>query len=193
MNKSAGPVLLLVACLFGAGCVVQSVKPWLSDESLVEDPSLLGTWHDAEGKCTAFFTGASDSDSGYDVLLVQNGRDISRFVATLHRIDDTLLLVVGPGDPGNLNGCVLLPGHLLFQSILEGNSLRLHAIDLESFGDRAARSQAPLLAGGSPNDGYALTGTTADSEAFLRAQLADPEFFDAEPLYSFRKLPAATP
>ena len=50
-----------------------------------------------------------------------------------------------------------------------------------------------LVPGGSANDGFTLGGSTAEIEAFLRAQLADPEFFDAKPLYSFRKLPAAAP
>jgi hypothetical protein len=182
---------LVSACLLGAGCLVRSIQPWLSDESRVKDPSLIGSWHDAKSQSVAFFSESSSSDYDYNILWVQNGKDLSRFTASLHRIDDVLLLVVGPDDPENMNGCVLLPGHLLLKTTLEGDSLKFFGLDLESFEDRAAKAAIGLLPDGSISDGYTLAGATAEVEAFARAQLADPEFFDAEPLYAFRKLPGA--
>ena len=189
MKKRMGLSLLSAALLFTTGCLVRSVQPWLSDETRVQEPSLIGTWHNTNGASVAFFTGTPEE---YHILSVDDGKDVSRFTATLHRLDDTLLLMVGPEDPDNLNGYALLPGHLLLQAVLDGDSLKLHGIDLESFADRAAKAPLALLPGGSENDGYVLTGTSADAEAFVRAQLADPEFFDEKPLYSFQKLPAAT-
>ena len=182
-----GVALLLAVGLFSSGCEVRSIYPWLPDESRVEAPSLLGAWHDPKGNTVAFFTG---KPSEYEVM-VANGGDAARFVATLHRIDDFLLLQVGPKPPNDLGSAALLPGYLLFKAEIDGDSMQLYEIDLESFPDRAAKSRIPLLPGGSQNDGYVLTGTAADSEAFLRAQLADPEFFAEEPLYSFRKLPGS--
>ena len=193
MKIAARILPLLAAGLLCAGCVVRSIQPWLSDESRVTEPALAGAWHDAQGKCVAFFSDSDDSDWDYAVLLVQDNKDLSRFTASLHRIDDALLLAVGPENPDNLNGCVLLPGHLLLKAVCEGDSLKLYNVDLESFADRAAKSPVALVPGGSANDGFTLGGSTAEIEAFLRAQLADPEFFDAKPLYSFRKLPAAAP
>ena len=190
MKRIAASALLLVLLLLCAGCVVRSVQPWLSDESRVAEPSLLGSWHDAKNNVVAFFTGSPEE---YQVLSVNDGKDASRFVATLHRIDETLLLVVGPVNPDNMEGCALLPGYILLKAAFDGDSLKLFSVDLDSFADRAAKTPVALLAGGSVGDGFALTGTAAESEAFLRAQLADPEFFDEDPLYSFRKLPAANP
>lgn len=190
MKNRFGLALLLTALLSTTGCLVRSVQPWLSDATRVDDPSLLGSWRNPEGDNVMFFTGTPEE---YHILTVDDGKDISRFKATLHRLDDTLLLMVGPEDPDNLDGCALLPGHLLLKAVLAGDSLKLHGIALGSFADRAAKSQAPLMAGGSEADGFVLAGTTADTEAFVRAQLADPEFFDAKPLYSFQKLPAPVP
>ena len=68
---------------------------------------MVGSWHDAKSQSVAFFSESSSSDCDYHILWVQNGKDISRFTASLHCLDDTLLLVVGPEDPENLNGCVL--------------------------------------------------------------------------------------
>ena len=190
MKRTTGYVLLLSALLLSTGCVVRSIQPWLSAESRVQEPALIGSWHDVKNQSVAFFSESSSSEYDYHVLWVQNGKDLSRFTAALHRIDDTLLLVVGPDDPENLNGCVLLPGHLLLKTTLDGDSLKFYNIDLDSFEARAAPASAGLLPGGSTLDGFTLGGATAAVEAFARAQLADPEFFDAEPLYSFHKLPA---
>ncbi len=189
MKRTAWVVLLLSALLFCAGCVVRSIQPWLSAESRVKEPALVGSWHDVKNQSVAFFSESSAAEYDYNVLWVQNGKDISRFTASLHRIDDTLLLVVGPDDPENLNGCVLLPGHLLLKTVLAGDSLKFYGLDLDSFEDRATKAAVGLLPGGSTTDGFTLGGPTAEVEAFARALMAEPEFFDAEPLYSFNKLP----
>ena len=193
--KIAALALLLAAAFFCAGCVVRSIYPWLSDETRVDELSLIGGWHDAEEQHVAFFAESTNSSAyAYSVLLVQKQNEISRFSANLHRIDETLLLVVGPAEQNELGAYASLPGHLLFKAMLNGDSLKLFAIDLETFPDRAAKAKLSVLPVSSTNEKPSiLTGTTAEAEAFVRAQLADPEFFDEDPLYSFRKLPIDDP
>ena len=190
MNIAARFLSLLAAGLLGAGCVVRSIQPWLSDGSRVDEPSLLGSWQDAENETVAFFTDPDSADYAYAVTLA-GAKDRGGFMANLHRIDDAYLLAVGPEVRNDVGSYATLPAHLLFKAVFAGDSMHLYAVDLESFAGRTENTTVPLLPGGSKNDGYVLTGTTADSEAFLRAQLADPEFFDEEPLYSFRKLPGS--
>ena len=182
-------LLPLVALAFGAGCLVRSLHPWLSVATRVDEPALRGAWYDASNRCAAFFSAADDPDYGYDVLLVSDNKDVSRFAASLHELDGQRLLAVGPNDPDHLNGCVLLPGYLLLKAELDGDALKLYGIDLDAFRARAEQAQVALLPDGSKNDGYVLAGDTAAVEAFVRAQLAEPGFFDVQPLYSFRKLP----
>jgi hypothetical protein len=191
MKKNPGSALLLVAGLLAAGCVVRSIHPWLSEESRVEEPSLLGLWHDAQAESVVSFASEpAASDYTYSLLLTNAKNETSRFAANLHRIDHTLLLVVAPAPRDDIGVFATLPGHLLFKVRLGKNSLRLQEIDLDSFEERAAKSRIPLLADGSKNDGYVLTGTTDEAEAFLRSQLAAPGFFEKKPLYSFRRLAA---
>lgn len=188
MNKILLPLTVL---LFGAGCVVRSIYPWLSDETRVEEPILLGAWQDPKEQHVAFFVECTNSsDYAYSVLLVQKNNEISRFTANLHRIDDTLLLVVGPEEQNDLGIYARLPGYLLFKAVLDGDSLKLHLIDIDSFGERAEKAKLDFLPATNEQPSL-LTGTTADAETFVRAQLADPDFFDAQPLYSFRKLPVS--
>ena len=185
----------LAVLLVGAGCVVQSLYPWLSAETRVAEPTLLGGWHDAREQHAAFFAETTNaSDFAYSVLLVQKQNEISRFSANLHRIDDTLLLVVGPEERQDLGRYATRPGHLLFKAELDGGALKLYGVALESFEARAATSGMSFLPVSSTNEKPSvLAGPTAAVEAFVRAQLADPEFFEATPLYSFRKLLAANP
>ena len=184
-------LLPLAALLLGAGCVVQSIYPWLTDETRVDAPSLLGGWHDARQQHAAFFVQSTNSsDFAYSVLLVQKRNETSRFTANLHRLDDVLLLVAGPEEQEDLGAYARLPGHLLFKAVLAGDSLELFEVDLVSFGARAAQADLSLLAVASTNEKPSvLTATPADVEAFVRAQLAEPGFFKEQPLYSFRKLP----
>lgn len=185
------PVLLLSAAVgFSAGCLVRSVHPWLPDETRVSEPMLSGSWQDAKEKTTFCFTGEPPE---YQVGMTVDGKEGGHFTAALHRIGDTLLLVAGPADPDGQDGLALLPAYILLKAVPEGDTLRLYNVDLETFGERAAAAQVPRLAGGSTSDGYVLTGTSAESEAFLRARLAEPGFFAAEPLYSLEKQPAAGP
>ena len=181
--------LLLLAGLLSAGCLVRSVQPWLPEETRISEPSLLGAWRNTHGDSVAFFAGTPEE---YLVLSVDDGKNTSRFVATLHRLDNVLLLQVGPAEPENMSGYALLPAYILFKAVLKGDSLKLYEINLDSFAKRVEKTPVPLLAGGSKDEGFVLTGTAEESTAFLRAHLGERRFFSAKPLYSFRKLPATT-
>ena len=137
MKRKLGSLLLLTALVFCGGCLVRSLQPWLSDETRADDPALLGVWHDAKENATLFF--AEASSAGYAILLVNDGKETTRYTAYLHGIDNTRLLLVGPENPDNLLGSALLPGHLLFKAVLADDSLALYSLDCDSFAERAAR------------------------------------------------------
>jgi hypothetical protein len=153
----------------------------------VAKPSLLGTWHDPNGECAMFFTGTA---TNYAVLMVTDGEEVSRYAATLHRIGKTLLLMFGAPEDSLPDETAAIPVHYLFKAKLSRNTLQLFNINLDDFEARAEKAAMPLLPDGSRNNGYILAGTTADNEAFLRAQLPDPDFFDRKPLFTLRRLPA---
>ena len=190
MKRRFASTLWPILALLCGGCLVRSVQPWLPDETRVSEPVLSGSWQDANQKTTLCFAGEPPE---YQVLMTKDGKEAGHFTAALHRIDDTRLLVVGPADPAGQDGLALLPAYILLKAEPEGDVLRLYNVDLDSFGERAAAAQVPLVAGGSSSDGYVLAGTSAEAEAFLRAQLAAPDFFAAEPLYALQKLPAGAP
>ena len=181
-------LVLLGLCLFGCGCLVRSLYPWLSEETRVADPSLAGAWQDVEKECIVFFN--STTSTNYDVLMVQEGEDVSRFSASLHRLDDALLLQVAPENRTDLGAFATLPGHLLYKAVLEGDALLLYAVDLDSFAGRAQQSGVAVLPDSAKDKGFILLPPTGDLEAFVRTQLPEPGFFGQDPFFSFRRLPA---
>lgn len=175
-------IVPVVIVLFASGCLIRSVHPWLSAASRVEVPSLLGAWHNISTSEVLFVGGSPENYR----LMLTGGDTVSRFTATLHRLGDTLLLMVGPGEG---DGCAQVPGYLLLRADLGEDTLVLCTPDLETFAHRAAEADLSLLPGGSQSNGYLLTSTTIDAEAFVRTQLDDPSFFSTKAVYSFRKLP----
>jgi hypothetical protein len=178
----------LAAALLGAGCLVRSVHPWLSNESREEEPVLAGTWRDDKAKTTAIFIAEG---GGYAIEAIDSQQKASRLQATLHRVGETLLLQIAPSDPEGLNAFALLPAHILYKVQLGEDSLTLYPVDLGTFEARAANAEMPLLAEGSTDDGYVFTASTADVESFLLDQLADPAFFSDTPHYTFLKVPVS--
>ncbi len=181
----------IAVLLLSAGCLVRSVHPWLSDDSQVAEPSLAGTWRDDNAKTTAAFTGEKGS---YTLDVTDRRQETSTLTASLHCIGDTLLLQIGPAEPEGFNAFALLPAHILYKADLEGNVLSLYPVDLETFESRAAEAGLSLLAEGSKDNGYVLTGSPEDVQAFLIRQVEAPGFFASTPHYRLtRQPPGAEP
>ncbi len=181
---------LVLSTLLFTGCLVRTSMPWLTDESKVMSPSLAGTWQDAGQQMTVFFT---QQGSNYQVRVNQAEKGVSVFSASLHAVDNTLLLVVGPAGPASsLEAFVQSPVYLLFKCVMTGGTLQLFTLNLDAAPDRVRTGAlAPALTGGKEN-GFLLVAPTADLTAFVRAQLNSPDFFQTKALFAFSKL-SATP
>ena len=178
-------ILSAVCCLISA-CVVRSVYPWFPDITKVTDISLIGVWHDEKKDVTTFFT--SGRESNYNVLVISDKKEQTKFTASLHRLNKTLFLVVGPEDRNDMGVVATLPGYLLFRVEFQNDSMKLFGFDLESFGDRIKGKEIKILYDGGENKGYVLFSPTEHLTAFVRSQLDDKPFFDEKPMYSFKKV-----
>lgn len=180
---------LLTLCLLTAGCMFSALAPWLTDETKVAAPDLAGTWHDAEIPCTVFFH-AAETHGDYRVLMVNNLKDTSRFAANLHRVADHLLLAVGHENPENLDTFTLLPGYFLFRVEVTDDVLRVYGLNLQNFRERALRAGLAIVPRSAQEKDEVLAAVTEALAAFVQDQLAEPDFFDATPLYTFHRLTA---
>lgn len=171
--------------LFCSGCIIWSLNPWLADETQVSEPDLSGIWQDAKSHTTAFFT---TNSTGFHVLLVNKGRDTSRYSATLHNVAGSLLLDAAPATNDDQANILLRPTHMLFKVAVTTSSLTLYPVSLDDFPARAEAANLGLMPGGSNRDGYTLGGATENIALFVQAQLATGDFFSATPLYTFQKI-----
>lgn len=58
MKKRAWFDLMLAGWMMSEGGVVQSIHPWLSEQSRLDEPNLTGSWHAAKNNAVAFFRGS---------------------------------------------------------------------------------------------------------------------------------------
>jgi hypothetical protein len=184
---------LTAVCLSGlllAGCLVRSVEPWLPDSTRIATPSLAGTWLDGDQMFTAVFTLAEGSN--YQVRTI-GGDKTDAFTASLHKVDDFLLLVVGPDKPEGLNASTCIPAHLLFKVEWAENAMKLYPLDLNSIDARLRGSPLSTLSTGSKEKGFVLLSPTPDLAAFVRSQLPSADFFTLKPLYQFKRAPVPVP
>ncbi len=186
MQKTLIPALLVIVSCMLSGCVVRSIYPWLPESTRITDISLAGTWHDEKENDIAFFS--SGSQTNYNVLFISDKKDQAKFKASLHRLEKTLFLVVGPEDQNDFDSITLLPAHLLFRVELEENTMKLFGLNLESFGARLDKTKIKLLEEGSKDKGYILLSPTEDLTSFIKSQLKDKSLFDEKPMYTFKKL-----
>lgn len=142
MSRDAGHVgriltVVFLIALLVSGCLVRSVHPWLSRETAVEQPNLLGAWIDRkENDHIIFFEGA---DKEYRILLqgAEPG-DENWFEGRLHRLDDILLLDIRPLERDDPEFLAVLPLHLLCKVSFDQEIMNIRTLDLDSFDNRAA-------------------------------------------------------
>jgi len=182
--KTIHTLLLLTAVVLSTGCLVRSIHPWLPEDAAMDEPALAGSWQDERSNTSATFTAG---DTAYEVEITDRQGHASHLRASLHRRAGHWLLQVGPRDPKHLEAFVVLPGHILYRAELEDDRLTLYPVDVDSFEVRAEHARLSLVAEGSRENGYILSGGPAEIGAFLEAQLKDPGFFSATPHYTFQR------
>jgi len=181
MRKSVfvATVLMLGGPFAGAVGSSFSFDPWLSKETGVTDVSLGGDWQFEGGSCFVTFAPHIDADYVYGVVWPCEGDNQMGFTMSLHRLDGTLLLVVGPESSDGLP--LLLPVYLLFKVELDNDTMTLFSIDEDSFAWRAAGASIEH------KDSLVLS-STEELVSFLSWQVGDPSFFEEEPDFTFKKM-----
>ena len=119
-----GLVLLLTGC-------VPSLHPLYTEEDLVYDPALVGTWTEEESEDT--WTFRKIGDTAYDLIYTEEGVP-ARFEAHLVKVGEFLFLDTYPGEPDIKNDFYLIhiiPAHIFLRIEIEGDVLRYAMLDLD--------------------------------------------------------------
>ncbi len=165
MKKRLTLLLALITALFMfSGCIVTSINPLYTKDTVVFEEKLLGTWKDIGEHDDEMwrFTKHKGNDPAYDLMIIQDyhmrgidkmhysieGRQndfavksegISRFVAVLIRLDGQLYLDMYPEvqEGGHVWYYLhTIPVHSFMKIDLEGDSLKLSFLNIDYLGKK---------------------------------------------------------
>lgn len=158
-----------------AGCV-PSLHPLFTEEDLVYDPALVGTWAEEEGEDIWIFR--KSGDNAYDLIYSQKGVP-ARFDAHLVRIEEFLFLDTYPGEPDIKNDFYvvhLVPAHTLSRIWIEGDILRYAMLNL-GWLKRMITEKKVDIAHERVDKEIVLTASTKELQEFFFKYAEDEEAF----------------
>jgi hypothetical protein len=175
-DKELAIAALFAALTLSSGCLVVSLHPSYDDESIAWEPSLVGTWRDADDKMSLMIDLAEWRSYRVHYEHPSEKGDLTGYLTI---VGDQRYLDVLPLR-GQDYGSFLLPAHGLLRLDLDGDRLVLTPLSYDEFADR--------LRGGRPTGIAAifdqkqnalLTAPTARLRSWLRALPADSPMWGA--------------
>jgi hypothetical protein len=194
---------LLLSLLLLPGCV-RSLHPIYTQETLIYDPALLGTWVDEEGETRLEIAASSDNDQpdaikSYRVLHTDTDGKSARLLGHLAKVGDMLVADLTIADENKLPDSDFARSHLFplhtFWIITrdaagDPKAFTVRAIDHDWMTRFAAENPA-AVGHYKTNEDVILTAPPAELQKFLIAHAKDPGMLtDAE---RFRRTNDAAP
>jgi hypothetical protein len=166
-----------------AGCVVPSLHALFTDEDLVFDPNLIGTWaKEGEEDTWTFQEGAGKA---YKFIYTEKETP-AEFEAHLGRLDKFLFLDTYPEEPeieNDLYKLHLIPAHIFFKIWVKDDTLRLAALDPDWLKNMIDQKKVNI-AHERVEDSIVLTASTKALQEFVLKYAEDAEAFsDPEEMY----------
>lgn len=166
----------LTLVLFLTGCVVQSIHGLYTENDLVFDPALIGTWTEKENPNP--WTLEKNGEKTYTLSYTEN-QVTAKFEAHLVRLGPYLFLDTYPTDAELKNSVLafhLMPSHLFTRIWIEKDTLRYAALDYDWMKKQLEEKKITL-----PNEiedgSVILTASTKELQAFILKYAGDPEAF----------------
>jgi hypothetical protein len=165
----------LLAVLLG-GCV-PSLHPLFTENDLIFDANLIGSWSDPNAKDLWTFT--SFNNRVYKLIYIDPDGQSGKFIATLGNIGDDRYLNIFPEDP-NLPQNAYYKSHLIsvnsFIKVKTTNDgLIAQILDYDKVKKLLTKKPAVLKHELITGDGLLLTASTKELQKFLRKYASDED------------------
>ena len=168
-------LVVVTLALVLSGCLTPSIHPLYTDEDLVFEDSLVGTWSDDDQA----WTFRSDDEGGYRLTVLDDGEE-SKLIAHLVQLGEHRFLDLYPEDP-DCESCWyylhMLPVHTFSRATLQGDVLELAFMDAEWLKDKSEAGELGL-AHEFRDDQVVLTAGTGELQEFVLGHL--DEVFDQD-------------
>lgn len=133
MRRFALVVVILAVALLAQGCLVVSIHPLYTENDIVFDEALIGTWGDvsSDGDTWVFEEGEGKA---YRMTVNEEGKEPGHFEAHLVKLGEYLFLDLYPEEPDGINEFFIthvIPAHSIWRARLSGDSLGLAPLDFE--------------------------------------------------------------
>ena len=169
-----GSLLLTAAC-------VPSLYPLYTDEDLVFDPAVVGTWIEDDDDDATWTLEERSSGPGYRLTIVEDDESM-RFDARLVQLGDYRFLDIYPEDdsPDDFLASHFVAAHTFWTLSVEDETMRLVGLDPDWLEDglEDGTLQVAHSRWGHDRDDILLT-TTSELQRFIVAYAEDAEAFDA--------------
>ena len=176
MRATTGLVCLGTVVLL-AGCVARSLHPFCTEQNLVFESALIGTWEQDADMSGGLGTWTFEQ-SGPKVyrLTIAEGDDKGQFEAHLFMLSSRTYMDLFPDeqepewkDVHLLYALHVLPVHTVWRVWLEGDDLRLATLDPEWLKQQLEDASEPLSHELCEEE-VLLTASTREVQQFLRSQ-----------------------
>ena len=170
-----GSLLLTAAC-------VPSLYPLYTDEDLVFDPAVVGTWIEDDDDDATWTLEERSSGPGYRLTIVEDDERM-RFDARLVQLGDYRFLDIYPEEdsPDDFLGSHFVAAHTFWKLSVEDETMRLVGLDPDWLEDglEDGTLQVTHSRWGHDRDDILLTATTSELQRLVVAYAEDAEAFDA--------------
>lgn len=178
-------VFYLLAVMLG-GCIVPSLYPLYTDETLIFEEKLLGKWVEEDGSIWKF---EKSSENEYKMTITGEGQ----FIVHLVELEDMLFLDLFPDDPhleqGDFYKCHLFPVHTFMKVDQIDPNLQLRVMNPGEV-SKMLKEDPNLLKHEVVDDSIVLTASTKQLQEFVieyvneEGVFGDPKVFTRRmPLY----------
>lgn len=174
--------LALVLAVIAAGCATPSVHPVYTQDTLVTDPGVVGTWKQADDSATYTVTRVGD---GYHMLVKNNDKDDPKqweFSVKLtqigsHRFADVSAAEEERDAHEEHWGPLFVPTHMFCRYRVEGDAVDIRMLSRDWL--RRALADGKVALGSTPLDTHTtlITSETAQLRAFLEKHGGDDAVF----------------
>lgn len=140
--------LILVICTLLAGCFIESLNPLYTNETIVFDSDLIGTWYSAEDDDEEW-TFEKANENEYTLIGKFNGGEEkeAKFEAYLVQLGNHLYLDIYPEELDQIPDIYrehLIPVHTFLRFRHDKDFLITESIDYDLFKDLASREESPI-------------------------------------------------
>ena len=183
-------LIVLFSCFCFTGCIVQSLNPYFTENSVLEYPEVEGQWilvkeygKDIISKNVKPWT----IEGG--LIQAYNQKDVkSALEATFFKVKDTLFLDIYPESPDETIGFYwtahLVPVHCVYKVHLEKDRLTLTPLDYEWLKEECREGRVDLQSQWYNDEkDFLFTASSSEWIVFLEKYRDNPKSFPSEKAY----------